>query len=83
MAKEKSKNIPLWLYNELELFAQGDFDIELLREHVTKVIEQKKFNDGNHIIQSEIHNPNRSAEDRETLRQIYLDRKGIPDSFRW
>lgn len=82
-SREPSKNIPLWLYKELEQWVNDDMDIELLKQHVARVIAQKTSNDGDHLVYSAAHDPRLSEEDRETARQIYAERRGIPKSFRW
>lgn len=81
--KEPSKNIPLWLYKELEEWIDDNISTEDLKQHVARVIEQKRTSEGDRLIYTESKNPNRTKEDRETLRQIYLDRRGIPQKYRW
>lgn len=80
--REQSRSIPLWLYKELEEWADGN-PVPDLQAHVRKVVEQKRTNDANRLFYSASKDPRRSEEDRDTARQIYLDRKGVPESFRY
>lgn len=82
-SREPSKNIPLWLYKELEQWVNDDFDTDTIKQHVARVIAQKTSNEADHIIYSAAHDPRLSDEDREAARQIYVERRGIPKDFRW
>ena len=82
MAKEPMRQIPLWLYRELEQWVDGQ-PVPELEDHVRSVIRQKRDNDISHQFYSASKDPHRPEEDREVARQIYLDRKGVPESFRW
>lgn len=56
--------------------------LESLQEPINKALEEKL----NSMINRELYSQYKSAEtqeEREKARQEYLDRKGIPNSFRW
>lgn len=82
-SKEPSKQIPLWLYKELEQWVNDDIDTEDVRQHVARVIEAKSKAEADHLLYSASKDPRRSNEDREAARQIYVERRGIPKGFRW
>lgn len=59
------------------LIADGDYTDE-----ICKGLEQKLDS----MVQRELYSKSKTAptiEERETARKEYLDKKGVPDSFRW
>lgn len=80
--KGDNKQIPTWLYLELEAWADGS-DVPNLREHVAHVMKEKRNNIEQHLLYSAYKDKSRPEDEREIARQLYLERKGIPNSFRW
>lgn len=82
MQKEKQIQIPKLLYIKLcQYFLLEQRGTEL-EESIIKGLNDKL----DRYIDNELYTKSKTAptdEEREKARQEYLDRKGIPQSFRW
>jgi len=76
----KNVQVPYELFAALlryHLMSDGDY-----ADEICKGLEQKL----DAMVRHELYAKYKSAptaEERETARKEYLDRKGVPDSFRW
>lgn len=76
----KNVQIPQELF--MKLLRYHLLDADSCAEKIKKVLEQKM----NTMVERELYTRSKTApteEEREKARQEYLDRRGIPEDFRW
>ena len=76
----KKVQIPQELF--MELLRYHLLDDDSCAEEIKKGLEQKR----NTMVERELYTRSKTApteEEREKARQEYLDRRGIPEDFRW
>jgi len=82
MPKEKTKNIPMDLFIELEQFANGERSAEDVQRSLQKFFEYRRQKDYERLLYSTSKTA-KNSDVKEQARKAYLDEKGIPNSFRW
>lgn len=83
MSKEKMIQIPELLFNQMAAFVLvEDCRTEELRKQIEKGIYAKLDRKTNHDLYTKSKTAS-TQEQREAARKEYLDRIGIPESFRW
>ncbi|MFQ7789516.1 MAG: complexin-2 [Blautia massiliensis (ex Durand et al. 2017)] len=77
--KNRNVQIPYELFFQLLQYFSGNYESE---ERIRKGLEKKL----NAMVDRELYSKYKTApteEEREKSRQEYLERKGIPENFRW
>ena len=77
--KNRNVQIPYELFFQLLQYLLGNYESE---ERIRKGLEKKL----NAMVDRELYSKYKTApteEEREKSRQEYLERKGIPENFRW
>lgn len=82
MTKEKSIQIPEKLFFELLRYFVMDSDDQTLRDSIKQGLINKIERSIDHDLYTK-YKTAPTAEQRDAARQEYLERRGIPASFRW
>lgn len=81
--QSKNVQIPYELFLDLvRVYLAGVDDPETF-DRVRAGVQAKFDAMASHDLYGIMHDPTKTAREREDARQRYLDQRGIPESFRW